>query len=205
MYRRLLDLAAMAVFPLNPVSMVTIVSMIRGINVAGSRPLKMDKLRAIHEALGFRNVRTYLNSGNVVFDAVSPDVDRQALAIERRILRDCGYDVAVAARTAEGMSAAIASNPLLRRRAVDPRFLHATFLVSPGNRPSLEGIELPLAPGEAVVLAGDVVYLYCPLGYGITKINNAFFERKLAIRATTRNWRTVTALEKMARGSNPEP
>jgi uncharacterized protein (DUF1697 family) len=181
--------------------MTTLVSMIRGINVGGSRPLKMDRLRGIHEGLGFRNVRTYLQSGNVVFEAASPDADRHGEAIERRIMRDCGYEVAVAVRTSGAMTAALASNPLLGRAGVDPKFLHATFLVRPEGRPSLGGIDLPLAKGEDAVLLGDVVYVYCPLGYGNTKINNTFFERKLSARATTRNWQTVGALERMARGA----
>lgn len=185
--------------------MITLVSMIRGINVGGNRPLKMDRLRGIHEDLGFRNVRTYLQSGNVVFDAASPDVDRHGDAIERRILRDCGFEVAVAVRTSKAMTAVLAANPLLGRAKVDPKFLHATFLVRPEGKLSLGGVGIPLAKGEDAVLSGDVVYVYCPLGYGITKINNTFFERKLSARATTRNWQTVTALEMMARGESPVP
>jgi uncharacterized protein (DUF1697 family) len=183
--------------------MVTLVSMIRGINVAGSRPLKMDRLRAMLEDLGLLRVRTYLQSGNAVFDSASPDAERHSLAIERRILRDFGYEVAVATRTSKAMSAAAAANPFLRRRELDPAFLHATFLIGPSAGRSLEGPGLPLGPGEEATLVGDVVFLYCPNGYGCTKINNAFFERRLSSRATTRNWRTVTVLEKMARGEPP--
>jgi uncharacterized protein (DUF1697 family) len=183
--------------------MAAFVSMIRGINVAGSRPLRMDRLRAIHGDLGFRGVRTYLQSGNVVFEAADADPGRIGDAIGRRIMRDCGYDVAVAVRTSMAMTRALESNPLLGRAKVDPRFLHATFIVGPAAAPSLAGVDLPLAKGEEAVLAGDVVYVYCPLGYGNTKINNNFFERKLSVRATTRNWQTVTALERMARGGEP--
>jgi uncharacterized protein (DUF1697 family) len=183
--------------------MATFVSMIRGINVAGSRPLKMDRLRALYEALGFRGVRTHLQSGNVVFEAAAGDAGRHGPAIERRILRDCGYDVAVAVLSADGMSAVAGANPLLRLPGTDPRFLHVTFPVRPCAAPSLQGVELPLARGERAVVAGGVVYLYCPLGYGNSKINNAFFERKLSARATTRNWQTVTALAAMARGEAP--
>jgi uncharacterized protein (DUF1697 family) len=183
--------------------MITLVSMIRGINVAGSRPLKMDRLRGIHEDLGYRGVRTYLQSGNVVFEAADADADRHGDAIERRIMRDCGYEVAVAVRSSRAMTKALASNPLLGRAKVDPKFLHATFLVRPGGRPSLAGVDLPLAKGEEAILVGDIVYVYCPLGYGITKINNNFFERKLSARGTTRNWQTVSALERMARGGEP--
>jgi uncharacterized protein (DUF1697 family) len=185
--------------------MNTLVSMIRGINVGGSRPLRMDKLREIHEGLGYRKVRTYLQSGNAVFDAADPDADRHARALERRILRDCGYEVAVVVRSAKAMAAALASNPILGRASTDAEFLHATFLVRRPGKPSLEGIDLPLARGEAAVLVGDVVYLYCPSGYGNSRINNAFFERKLSVAATTRNWRTVTALERMARGEGSDP
>jgi uncharacterized protein (DUF1697 family) len=103
-------------------------------------------------------------------------------------------------RTSAELAAALRDNPLARRPAADPKFLHATFLVRHGAKSSLDGVELPLAKGEAAVMLGDTVYLYCPLGYGSTKINNTFFERKLGLGATTRNWQTVTALERMAKG-----
>lgn len=185
-------------------TMHTLISMIRGINVGGNRPLKMERLRAIHEGLGLRKARTYLQSGNVVFEAAGADADKHAVALERRILRNCGFEVAVAVRTAREMTAALGANPFLGRASIDPRFLHATFLVRHGAQASLEGIDLPLAKGEAAASVGGVIYLYCPFGYGNTKINNAFFERKLAAGATTRNWNTVTALERMARGEAPQ-
>ena len=177
--------------------------MIRGINVGGNKPLKMERLRAIHEGLGFRKVRTYLQSGNAVFEAASGDADRHADAIEKRILRDCGFEAAVSVRSSAELAAALRDNPLAGRPGADPRFLHATFLVRRGAAASLKGIELPLAKGEAAVMVGDTIFVYCPLGYGNTKINNMFFERKLALGATTRNWQTVTALERMARGESP--
>ncbi len=183
--------------------MHTLVSMIRGINVGGHKPLRMDRLLGIHEALGFRRARTYLQSGNAVFEAGSGDADRHAAALERRILRDCGFEVAVCVRTSAEMTAALRDNPLAGRPGTDPKFLHATFLVRHGAGVSLDGIDLPLAKGEAAVVLGDTVYVYCPLGYGVTKINNTFFERKLAVGATTRNWQTVAALERMARGESP--
>jgi uncharacterized protein (DUF1697 family) len=182
--------------------MHTLVSMVRGINVGGNRPLRMEKLRAIHEALGFRNVRTYLQSGNVVFEAAKADADRHGEALEKRILRDCGLEVAVGVRTSAQMTAALEGNPFVGRPSIDPKFLHATFLVRSSGKGSLEGVSMPFAKGEAALLLGDIVYVYCPSGYGNSKINNTFFERKLSERATTRNWQTVTALERMARGED---
>ena len=181
--------------------MATFVSMIRGVNVAGHRPVRMARLVELCEGLGFSNPRTYLQSGNVVFESRRASNRGIGEALERGILRECGLEVSVAVRTSREMTATVAANPLASRPGVDPRFLHATFLVGQDGRASLAGIELPLARGEEAVLAGSVVYLYCPHGYGVTRINNAFFERKLGARATTRNWHTVTALERMARGA----
>lgn len=183
--------------------MASFVSLIRGINVAGRRPVRMERLAALYLGLGFANPRAYLQSGNVVFEAAGRSGRAHAAAIERAILRDLGLGVSVAVLGAREMSAVLAANPLAGRPGLDPAFLHATFLVRDGGPASLDAIALPLAPGERAVLAGDVVYLYCPNGYGGTKINNGFFERKLGARATTRNWRTVTALEAMARGEAP--
>ena len=170
--------------------------------MGGNRPLRMEKLRAIHEALGFRNVRTYLQSGNAVFDAAKADADGHGEALEGRILRECGFEVAVGVRTSAQMTAALNGNPFVGRPSIDPKFLHATFLVRGRGKPSLGGVDLPLAKGEAAELVGDIVYVYCPLGYGNSKITNTFFERKLSASATTRNWQTVTALERMARGED---
>jgi uncharacterized protein (DUF1697 family) len=173
--------------------------MIRGINVGGNRLIKMDGLRELYTGLGFAHPRTYLQSGNVVCEARDSQVRGHGAAVEKAILAQFGFEVSVAVRTAGEMTEVLSSNPLAGLKAADPRFLHATFLVSPDGKATLKGVALPLGKGEQVVLADGVVYLYCPNGYGITKINNTFFERKMGVRATTRNWQTVTALERMAR------
>lgn len=176
--------------------------MIRGINVGGHRAVRMDGLRALFEGLGLRNPVTYLQSGNVVFQSPDPGEDGHALAIERCLREECGLKVAVAVRSSNAMTRVLRANPIAGRPGIDPRFLHATFLIHPDGRPSLEGIGIPLGAGEEAVIVDSVIYVYCPNGYGTTKINNGFFERKLSARATTRNWQTVTALEQMARGGH---
>jgi uncharacterized protein (DUF1697 family) len=175
------------------------VFLIRGINVGGHNLLKMDKLLKLCESLGSKRVRTYLQSGNVVCEARNAGAEKEARALGRRILRDCGFEVQVMARTAAALSAIVEANPFARLPSIEPKFMHATFLAGTPGSSSLEGIDLPLNPGERTLLVGDVVYLYCPRGYGSSKITNAFFEKKLGFCATTRNWRTVTALEAMAR------
>jgi uncharacterized protein (DUF1697 family) len=174
--------------------------MVRGINVGGSRPLKMETLKKLCEGLGFAHVRTYLQSGNVVCEAKDSDVRGWAAALERCIARECGFEADVVARSAGALASAIAANPFAGRPAYDPAFLHATFPVASFAGMPLREADLPRAPGERAALSGETIYLYCPWGYGNTKLNNSFFERKMGVRATTRKWKTVLALEAMARG-----
>lgn len=180
-------------------TVTSFVSMIRGINVGGHRIVKMERLRELYAGLGLLNPRTYLQSGNVVFESGSRSPRALGESIEREILRACGQEVSVAVRSAAAMAAVLAANPLLRRPGAAPAFMHATFLTG-GARAALDGVALPLVPGEEAVRVGEVVYVYCPHGYGGTKIHNTFLERRLGCRATTRNWRTVSALCSMARG-----
>ena len=114
------------------------------------------------------------------------DADVLAHAISDALLGACA------------LAAAAAANPFAMRRGVDPKALYVTFLIRPSGRRSLAGVELPVRPGEEAVLKRDAVYVYCPHGYGDTRLNNAFFERRLACAATTRNWRTVNALLEMS-------
>ncbi len=173
--------------------------MLRGINVGGARPLKMERLKEIYRQLGLAGARSYLQSGNVVFSAKG----RCGPEIERAIARECGLEVSVVVLSAGEMSAFVARNPFLGRPNLDPAFLHATFLASRVPKRGLDRERLPMGPGEEAVIVGKTVYLYCPNSYGKTKLNNAYFERTLASSATTRNWRTVVALERMGRGGEP--
>jgi uncharacterized protein (DUF1697 family) len=182
--------------------MPTQVAMIRGINVGGAKPVKMDRLRALFAALGVTGIHTYLQSGNVLFDADEPEAVLER-AIQERIFADLGYAVDVAVRTAKRMTGVVKKNPLATPGR-DFRHLHATFLIA-ARRPTLKGVELPLAAGEEAVLVKDIVYLYCPHGYGETKVHTQYFERVLGLRATTRNWVTVTTLEALARQRGPLP
>ena len=179
------------------------VALLRGINVGGARPMTMQRLREIVGGMGMGDVRTYLQSGNVAFSAARAKPAALAAAIERAILGDRGMEVSAAVLTALELTGAVRRNPLLGMASVDPAFLHATFLVDPKRRPSPAELEVPLGPDERVAVDGDVVYLYCPNGYANTKLQNGFLERKFSARATTRNWRTVSALEAMARGGDP--
>ncbi len=209
--------------------MSTYVALLRAVNVGGTK-LPMADLRTLLEGLGLTDVRTYLQSGNAVFDAGDDAGSPTELsnAIAMRIERDVGPRVGVLVLRAAALEAVVKANPFLAaaggsgeaEAAPDEQFLHATFLFGSGGdadfgeaseeayskvyESTFGKLELPADEGEEAAFVGvppldePVIYLRLPLGYGRTKLNNAWFERKLGTAATTRNWRTVRALVELA-------
>jgi uncharacterized protein (DUF1697 family) len=175
-------------------------ALVRGINVGG-KSVKMDRLAASFEALGFTNVSTYIQSGNVVFKGRVSGTGTVAARIAARIRRDFGFDVAVLLRSATELAGISEHNPLAKSEGLDPAWLHVTFLAEKAPASAAE-ILAPLAgPGERVHVMGREVYLYCPGGYGNTKLSNGAIEKKLGLFATTRNWKTVGILCEMTGGT----
>jgi uncharacterized protein (DUF1697 family) len=182
----------------------TYVALLRAVNVGGTKRMAMAQLRASLEALGLADVRTYLQSGNAVFRA--PDTGEgaeQALAerISECIATDFGHAVEVLVLTAEQLAAIVADNPFAARPDADIKTLGATFLFSAIDEATFAALTLAVAPGEEAAWGGSVVYLHLPHGYANTKLDPG---RALKMPATTRNWRTVLALNEMAdeEGSN---
>ena len=157
----------------------------------------MEELRKCFESLGLERVRTYIQSGNVVFEQESASVVGVVERLEKGIKAKFGLDVHVIVRTREEMSKVIKNIPF---RAQEQDKAHVTFLSSePEDAPTKE-IEAVKDRLEKFLVSGRDVYLYCPNGYGKSKLSNSFFERKLKVSATTRNWRTVNVLYKMISG-----
>jgi len=167
------------------------VAFLRGVNV-GARRMAMAELRRSSEALGLGGVRTYLQSGNVVFRSPAPATTVRR-DLEQRIARDFGFEVTVIVRSHRELRRVVEGNPLADGRR-DPSKLHVTLLAS---SPRPVRVDVASAPDEFAV-AGREVYLFCPDGYGRSKLTNALFERKLGVAATTRNWKTMTTLLAMA-------
>lgn len=178
--------------------MPSYVAMLRGINVSGSKMIKMEALRASFEALGFTNVRTYVQSGNVVFTAKDRTAAPLGPKIAARIKRDFGFDVPTLVLGAEALARVVEENPFVGQKGVDPTKLHVTFLAESPVAEGLEKMEAVSSGRDRFQCFGTSIYLSCPDGYGNTKLNNNAFERALRIGATTRNWKTVTTLAQMA-------
>jgi uncharacterized protein (DUF1697 family) len=190
--------------------MTAFVALLRSINVGGRNRVLMGDLASLVESLGFEDVETYVQSGNVVFTG-SGTPNSAARSIEGGITAEFGLEVPVIVRSARQLTRLLAAEPFLRTGA-DPKFLHVTFLsATPGPdrrqllaRPDPQGADAPFGD-DRFELVGSEVFVHCPGGYGATKLNNSFFERRTGVVATTRNWRTVTTLARMAGLSVPDP
>ena len=180
--------------------MQTYISILRGINVGGSKPLKMIDLKAMLEKLGFEDVVTYIQSGNVVFKTPTNEpAEKISETIEKAIQKKFGFDVPVITTSADELKKVIHNNPFIKRKGIQLDKLHVTFL---GTLPESSFVtvvaKLDFSPDEFVI-RGREIYLHCPDGYGNTRLSNNFFENKLFVKATTRNWNTVNKLWEMAK------
>ena len=171
----------------------TAVSMLRAVNVAGQNMVKMSELAELYESLGFNDVRTYLQSGNVVFSHDSEDTAKVGTKIEKALERRLGLDVTVFLRTSEEMERVVEKKPLKQEKMI-----YITFLKTKPDSVPIERLNAVKGPGEEFRIIDREVFLYLPNGSGRTKLSNSYLERMLGLPATTRNWNTVTALAEMS-------
>jgi len=177
--------------------MSTLVTMLRGINVGGQKKLSMETLREIFKGFGFTNIRTYVQSGNVVFESPVQEPSLLTESIETRIEHTCGFHVEVFIRQAQELKRILAGNPFLNDRHEDPSKLHVTFLYRPPTKSLWSQLTISANTVDEFARGELAIYLFGPNGYGKTKLSNSYFERKLGMPLTTRNWNTVNALYKM--------
>ena len=178
--------------------MNTYISLLRGINVSGQKKMPMAALKSLYESLGFAHVETYVQSGNVIFDTGQPDASKLAALIEAQIERTFGYAVSVLVRDARDFQRIVHGNPFVNERNADSGKLYVTFLYAAPPETKLNHLIAPNAGADEFRVGDREIFLFCPNGYGRTKLSNSFFERKLNVSATTRNWKTVNALHTMA-------
>lgn len=171
--------------------MNTYISILRGINVSGKNIIKMADLRLQLEFLGFDGVITYIQSGNIVFKSEEQNSDKLQTVIRNHIKSKYGFIIPVLVLKPEYIKSIIDTLPFTD---IDPTKLHVTFLSTKCSNPPIDQIMDKKNGSELVHITEDAVYIYCPDGYGKTKLNNNFLEKKLNVTATTRNWKTVNKL-----------
>jgi uncharacterized protein (DUF1697 family) len=178
--------------------MPTFISMLRGVNLVSHNRMKMEALRTSLGALGFEQVQTYIQSGNVVFRSQESSAAKLCEKIEKQIFSDFGFTVPVILLTAKEMGVVIKNNPFLTQTGIDSSRLHITFLSQTPAASAVQTLAKLPAGADHFHHSRKAVYLYCPGGYGETKLSNNAFEKLLSVRATTRNWKTVNNLYQMA-------
>jgi uncharacterized protein (DUF1697 family) len=176
--------------------MTVYVAMLRGVNVGGNS-LRMDWLRQACEDIGLADVRTYLQSGNIIFGA-GLSTTKLAQKLKAKIDAQTRLPVAVVVRSASEMANIVAGNPFLKQKGLDITKLHVTFLAKAPSKPALDKLDALAGTRDQYRWVRQEIYLHCPINYGQTKLSNTAIEKVLSVGATTRNWKTVTALCAMA-------
>ncbi len=169
------------------------VALLRSVNVAGHGRIAMNELRASFERLGFADVTTYIQTGNVLFTTSSRSEQAVAAAIEEQLDADFGDAPAVIVRSVPELVRIGGSSPYAKAGATPARH-HVTFLASAPAKKALAALDLPPSGRDELVVDGREVYVYTPDGYAGTKYTGTFLERRLGVVSTTRNWNTVTKL-----------
>ncbi|MEA3050231.1 MAG: hypothetical protein QOG84_2067 [Sphingomonadales bacterium] len=174
------------------------VALLRAVNVGG-RTLPMAALRALCEAeLGWDAVATYIQSGNVVFEAKG-EADALEAALEKVIAAKFGFEAPAMIRTASEWHTLLAANPFPKESAAEP---NRVFLGLPKRPPAADAadrIAAKAAAGERVKAAGSALWFHYPEGAGASKLTPALIDRAAGCPVTARNWRTATKLAEMLR------
>jgi uncharacterized protein (DUF1697 family) len=179
-------------------SMQTFISILRGINVSGTHLLKMAGLQSLYLSLGFKQVRSYIQSGNLVFQSEITDMRLLEALIRNKIESIYSFTVPVFVMHTAMLKKILRQNPFLDAPGKDPAFFHISFLDKKPDPEKIKLLQLHDYGPDQFFVKDQTIYLYCPNGYGKTKLSNTFLENKLKVNATTRNWKTGNVLLKMA-------
>jgi uncharacterized protein (DUF1697 family) len=174
------------------------ISILRGINVGGNRRIKMDALKQLCVRLGFVQVQTYIQSGNIIFQSILIDEIEISEVLKNAIEQEFGFDVPVITLSKIGLQNIIQANPYSKDTTKNSDFFHVTFLAEIPKSEALELLKSVIPKNEIFEVVQNAIYLYCPNGYSNSKLMNTFIENKLQISATTRNWKTVNELYKIS-------
>ena len=176
--------------------MAKVLALLRGINVGG-RTVKMDVLRAAFEGMGFSGVRTYIQSGNVLFDAEGREPGAAMREeIEETLRRTFGFEIAAVLLSCGELALLLAGNPYARKPEENER-VHVTVFREPPSPAALAALAPEPGSGDEFQASGRFAYILCRGGYAHTPYSNAFFEKRLKIPATTRNIETMEAIAAM--------
>lgn len=175
----------------------THVALLRGINVGGKHRLAMTDLVDVFEEVGCTEVRTYMQSGNVIFQADKSLARRVSSEVAARLDGEHGLEVPVVTRTAAEMERVLLDNPYLAQGA-DEAHLHVAFLSTRPAQSRIAKLDPDRSPPDTFEVVGREIYLLCPKGVARTRLTNAWFDSGLGTTSTMRAWKTVRKLVELA-------
>lgn len=171
------------------------IGILRGINVGGKRKVLMEDLRNLCENLGLEKVQSYIQSGNLIFNSATQNSELENI-LEKAIFSQFGFKIPVIVRDQKELEASIESNPFEKS---DINKLHLTLLKEISAQESIQAIEDFNSEPDKFVIQEKDIYIVCENKYHKSKLSNNFFEKKLQVVATTRNWKTLTKLVELCK------
>ncbi len=175
------------------------VSFLRGVNMAGHNKIKMTDLAELFKKVGFKDAETFIQSGNVVFsDTKNESAVKIAALIESAIFEKFGLSVPALVRNIPELKAVLSGNPFLAEANFDPARMAVMFLHEEPTDEGLVEMKDVDYPPDRFSIKGREIYIWCPNGFGRTKLYTNFFENRMKVIGTARNWNTINAILEIA-------
>ena len=177
--------------------MTTHLALLRGINVSGHNMIKMDALKTALENYGFKNVQTYIQSGNVFVDSEEDNAASVGFKIKQEIAKVFGYDVPAVMVTKVDLENCFKNNPYLKDKNCDTKKLYVAFVSKELSPLALNDLKISNFKPDEAAIDRNRIYIKYDVGAGKTRLDQKYIEKKLNVVATMRNWNTVTKLLEM--------
>ncbi|HEY6143954.1 MAG TPA: DUF1697 domain-containing protein [Flavobacterium sp.] len=177
--------------------MITHLALLRGINVSGHNMIKMEALKSTLEAIGFENVETYIQTGNVFVDTNEENAAAVGFKIKQEIFKVFGHEVPVVVIGKADLEACFRNNPFLKEKELDIKKLYVAFVSTTLRSDSINDLKMSQVKPDEAHIDESRIYIKYAVGAGKTRFDQKYIEKKLNVTATIRNWNTVTQLLKM--------
>lgn len=177
--------------------MTTHLALLRGINVSGHNMMKMEALKIMLENIGFQNVRTYLQSGNVFVNTEEESTSKVGFMIKQEIFKVFGHEVPTIVITKLDLELCFKNNPYLKEKDADTKKLYVAFISTALKSENINDLKISQFKPDEATIDGNRIFIKYAVGAGKTRFDQKYIEKKLNVTATIRNWNTVTNLLKM--------
>lgn len=172
-------------------------ALLRGINVSGHNMIKMEALKTTLENIGFQNVQTYIQSGNVFFDSEEDNAASLGFKIKQEIFKAFGHEVPVIIISKADLESCLVNNQYLKENEVDVKKLYVAFVSLTLKKENINDLKISQFKPDEAYIDGNKIFIKYAVGAGKTRLDQKYIEKKLNLTATIRNWNTVSTLLQM--------